>query len=157
MMSAGCMCEQPGNMCLSKLAEQVASRCHAPLFRLCPITLAVCCSPLLAMTMLANAITSASQPCLVPLLARFLPHTHCLATSLLAHTLYVLAPSLCGFAASLHRMEILKIHSFNLAKHGDIDYEAVIKLAEVRCVSAFPREPWGFGVRPVGYGVIDVR
>ncbi|PNG99400.1 26S protease regulatory subunit S10B B, partial [Tetrabaena socialis] len=28
------------------------------------------------------------------------------------------------------RMEILKIHSSKLAKHGDIDYEAVIKLAE---------------------------
>ena len=27
-------------------------------------------------------------------------------------------------------MEILKIHSSKLAKHGDIDYEAVIKLAE---------------------------
>lgn len=29
-------------------------------------------------------------------------------------------------------MEILKIHSSKLAKHGDIDYEAVVKLAEVR-------------------------
>ncbi|GLC32938.1 26S proteasome regulatory subunit S10B B [Pleodorina starrii] len=28
------------------------------------------------------------------------------------------------------RMEILKIHASKLAKHGDIDYEAVIKLAE---------------------------
>jgi hypothetical protein len=29
-------------------------------------------------------------------------------------------------------MEILKIHASKLAKHGDIDYEAVVKLAEVR-------------------------
>ena len=29
------------------------------------------------------------------------------------------------------RMEILKIHAAGIAKHGDIDYEAVIKLAEV--------------------------
>ncbi|GAX79466.1 hypothetical protein CEUSTIGMA_g6907.t1 [Chlamydomonas eustigma] len=28
------------------------------------------------------------------------------------------------------RMEILKIHASHLAKHGDIDYEAVVKLAE---------------------------
>eukprot|EP00955_Chlamydomonas_euryale_P117673 366490-Chlamydomonas_euryale.AAC.22 len=28
------------------------------------------------------------------------------------------------------RMEILKIHAASLAKHGDIDYEAVVKLAE---------------------------
>ena len=28
------------------------------------------------------------------------------------------------------RMEILKIHASKLAKHGDIDYEAVVKLAE---------------------------
>uniref|UniRef100_A0A6N2LF00 AAA ATPase AAA+ lid domain-containing protein n=1 Tax=Salix viminalis TaxID=40686 RepID=A0A6N2LF00_SALVM len=27
-------------------------------------------------------------------------------------------------------MEILKIHSAGIAKHGDIDYEAVVKLAE---------------------------
>ena len=27
-------------------------------------------------------------------------------------------------------MEILKIHASRLAKHGDIDYEAVVKLAE---------------------------
>jgi 26S proteasome regulatory subunit T4 len=27
-------------------------------------------------------------------------------------------------------MEILKIHASKLAKHGDIDYEAVVKLAE---------------------------
>jgi 26S proteasome regulatory subunit T4 len=33
------------------------------------------------------------------------------------------------------RMEILKIHAAGIAKHGDIDYEAVVKLAEVspRC------------------------
>lgn len=30
------------------------------------------------------------------------------------------------------RMEILKIHAVGIAKHGDIDYEAVVKLAEVR-------------------------
>eukprot|EP01025_Chloroclados_australasicus_P041607 TRINITY_DN4414_c0_g1_i1.p1 TRINITY_DN4414_c0_g1~~TRINITY_DN4414_c0_g1_i1.p1 ORF type:complete len:132 (+),score=16.89 TRINITY_DN4414_c0_g1_i1:97-492(+) len=28
------------------------------------------------------------------------------------------------------RMEILKIHATRLAKHGEIDYEAVVKLAE---------------------------
>lgn len=27
-------------------------------------------------------------------------------------------------------MEILKIHASNITKHGDIDYEAVVKLAE---------------------------
>ena len=27
-------------------------------------------------------------------------------------------------------MEILKIHAANITKHGDIDYEAVVKLAE---------------------------
>ncbi|RWW03848.1 hypothetical protein GW17_00032963 [Ensete ventricosum] len=31
------------------------------------------------------------------------------------------------------RMEILKIHAAGIAKHGDIDYEAVVKLAEA-CV-----------------------
>lgn len=30
------------------------------------------------------------------------------------------------------RMEILKIHASGIAKHGEIDYEAVVKLAEVR-------------------------
>lgn len=30
------------------------------------------------------------------------------------------------------RMEILKIHAIGIAKHGEIDYEAVVKLAEVR-------------------------
>lgn len=30
----------------------------------------------------------------------------------------------------MRRMEILKIHASKLAKHGDIDYEAVVKLAE---------------------------
>jgi len=29
-----------------------------------------------------------------------------------------------------HRLEILKIHSANIAKHGDIDYEAVVKLCD---------------------------
>lgn len=29
------------------------------------------------------------------------------------------------------RMEVLKIHAAGIAKHGDIDYEAVVKLAEV--------------------------
>lgn len=29
------------------------------------------------------------------------------------------------------RMEILKIHASGIAKHGEIDYEAVVKLAEV--------------------------
>ena len=29
------------------------------------------------------------------------------------------------------RMEILKIHAAGIAKHGEIDYEAVVKLAEV--------------------------
>jgi 26S proteasome regulatory subunit T4 len=29
------------------------------------------------------------------------------------------------------RMEILKIHASKLARHGDIDYEAVVKLAEL--------------------------
>lgn len=28
------------------------------------------------------------------------------------------------------RMEILKIHAFNITKHGDIDYEGVVKLAD---------------------------
>lgn len=28
-------------------------------------------------------------------------------------------------------MEILKIHAAGIAKHGEIDYEAVVKLAEV--------------------------
>jgi len=30
----------------------------------------------------------------------------------------------------MQRLEILKIHAANLAKHGDIDYEAIIKLAD---------------------------
>ena len=29
------------------------------------------------------------------------------------------------------RMEILKIHAAGIAKHGEIDYEAIVKLAEV--------------------------
>lgn len=29
------------------------------------------------------------------------------------------------------RMEILKIHAAGVAKHGEIDYESVVKLAEV--------------------------
>lgn len=29
------------------------------------------------------------------------------------------------------RMEVLKIHAASIAKHGEIDYEAVVKLAEV--------------------------
>lgn len=29
-------------------------------------------------------------------------------------------------------MEILKIHAAGIAKHGEIDYEAVVKLAEVQ-------------------------
>ena len=29
------------------------------------------------------------------------------------------------------RMEILKIHAAGIAKHGEIDYEAVVKIAEV--------------------------
>jgi 26S proteasome regulatory subunit T4 len=29
------------------------------------------------------------------------------------------------------RMEVLKIHAAGIAKHGEIDYEAVVKLAEV--------------------------
>lgn len=28
-------------------------------------------------------------------------------------------------------MEVLKIHAAGIAKHGEIDYEAVVKLAEV--------------------------
>lgn len=28
------------------------------------------------------------------------------------------------------RLEILKIHALNIAKHGDIDYEAVVKLSD---------------------------
>ena len=28
------------------------------------------------------------------------------------------------------RMEILKIHASHITKHGDIDYEAIVKLAE---------------------------
>ena len=32
------------------------------------------------------------------------------------------------------RMEILKIHAAGIAKHGEIDYEAVVKLAEVSAV-----------------------
>jgi len=32
------------------------------------------------------------------------------------------------------RMEILKIHAAGIAKHGEIDYEAVVKLAEVSSV-----------------------
>lgn len=40
------------------------------------------------------------------------------------------------------RMEILKIHAAGIAKHGEIDYEAVVKLAEVShkmlfCFSSF--------------------
>ena len=41
------------------------------------------------------------------------------------------------------RMEILKIHAAGIAKHGEIDYEAVVKLAEVSdlkcsfCVTIF--------------------
>lgn len=30
------------------------------------------------------------------------------------------------------RMEVLKIHAAGIAKHGEIDYEAVVKLAEVQ-------------------------
>lgn len=29
------------------------------------------------------------------------------------------------------RMEILKIHASGIAKHGEIDYEAIVKLGEV--------------------------
>jgi 26S proteasome regulatory subunit T4 len=29
------------------------------------------------------------------------------------------------------RMEVLKIHAARIAKHGEIDYEAVVRLAEV--------------------------
>jgi 26S proteasome regulatory subunit T4 len=29
------------------------------------------------------------------------------------------------------RMEVLKIHAAGITKHGEIDYEAVVKLAEV--------------------------
>lgn len=29
------------------------------------------------------------------------------------------------------RMDILKIHAAGIAKHGEIDYEAIVKLAEV--------------------------
>lgn len=32
------------------------------------------------------------------------------------------------------RMEILKIHAAGIAKHGEIDYEAVVKLAEVSMI-----------------------
>jgi len=32
------------------------------------------------------------------------------------------------------RMEVLKIHAAGIAKHGEIDYEAVVKLAEVSSV-----------------------
>lgn len=31
------------------------------------------------------------------------------------------------------RTEVLKIHAAGIAKHGEIDYEAVVKLAEVSC------------------------
>jgi len=34
------------------------------------------------------------------------------------------------------RTEILKIHAAGIAKHGEIDYEAVVKLAEVSCTSS---------------------
>mgnify|MGYP004712575179 CR=1 FL=1 len=36
------------------------------------------------------------------------------------------------------RMEILKIHAAGIAKHGEIDYEAVVKLAEVTRISMLP-------------------
>jgi 26S proteasome regulatory subunit T4 len=49
------------------------------------------------------------------------------------------------------RMEILKIHAAGIAKHGDIDYDAVVKLAEVSptcfpCtkLSYFPRTKLSF-------------
>ena len=32
------------------------------------------------------------------------------------------------------RMEILKIHAAGIAKHGEIDYEAVMKLVEVSII-----------------------
>lgn len=35
------------------------------------------------------------------------------------------------------RMEILKIHAAGIAKHGEIDYEAVVKLAEVSTTSSY--------------------
>lgn len=34
------------------------------------------------------------------------------------------------------RTEILKIHAARIAKHGEIDYEAVVKLAEVSHVDS---------------------
>ena len=33
-------------------------------------------------------------------------------------------------------MEILKIHAAGIAKHGEIDYEAVVKLAEVSILAS---------------------
>jgi 26S proteasome regulatory subunit T4 len=36
------------------------------------------------------------------------------------------------------RLEILKIHAAGMAKHGEIDYEAVAKLAEVSASCKLP-------------------
>lgn len=35
------------------------------------------------------------------------------------------------------RTEILKIHASGITKHGEIDYEAIVKLAEVESFSCF--------------------
>ena len=32
------------------------------------------------------------------------------------------------------RLDVLKIHALGITKHGEIDYESVVKLAEVRGV-----------------------
>jgi 26S proteasome regulatory subunit T4 len=33
------------------------------------------------------------------------------------------------------RTEVLKIHAAGITKHGEIDYESIVKLAEVRILS----------------------
>ena len=35
------------------------------------------------------------------------------------------------------RTEILKIHASGITKHGEIDYEAIVKLAEVRTACSY--------------------
>ena len=41
------------------------------------------------------------------------------------------------------RMEVLKIHAAGITKHGEIDYEAVVKLAEVGASISFAIKGYG--------------
>lgn len=54
------------------------------------------------------------------------------------------SPCICCFQ-QVARMEILKIHASKLAKHGDIDYEAVVK------VGLLGHGTGGKGIRLMGW------